>query len=942
MDALATTLLRRKGRLYLAEAAPAPPVDAERWVRMVEIDLADRGWFLSAVTRARLALLDRNARAQWADWMLAVADQSVGAHRVHSPLFKSFPNSPSDPDALFIERLLAHWFQDSDVGCILCGQEGTIRPVDPCGHLVCEQCFDPDAYSACPICGRRAAGAGVIEVTSTRPAGAPLRLTRIDVGEDMERDAIEARNELITRPGALGELERSDLQTLIEATSPVDISWMPDQVPSRETPALVAAWALQRAVLPHDQEAVLRQVAARWGTATDIARTLWAYSGGDAGLVLPSREQPGPDEHWRPRHEPAVHAQRPRVRALPRPIRRAVMTTLESLGAASSAEDMNRHPTVWKRLAERIHPFEWIRATPEAAVAFAAVRSTRTRRDSPLGRAIAQAAERHAPLLQIIDRSDGRISVKARTFASVVEEALNEGDLRRAISVLQTRPGELWRRVDHLSRVAGDDASLRASVADAARDAAAAVAPGVLAAAAAELNGRESTVRAGEAVDVAVRADAAHQEEASSAPRLGRWLRIGGGNRARGTTGVAQRPRPQRPPAPPPGSPRRVFFPRGDVVRSWTAPERRDPLPKALVTELRATVDRELARRASILPSFDLAIIDAKLLDVPAPNRARASSAQLAGWTRGTRLQLPEFEVLRLFLHWVELPSVRVDLDLSCAFYGNDWAHAGHCDYTSLRFSNDAAIHSGDFTSAPQPFGATEFLDLTIAELAAAEVRFAVPVVFSYNDVPFERLPEAFAGFSLPTARDAQFDAGRVVQRFDLRGDARMLVPFIIDVANAELLWVDVHVTSRGFGHRAGRHSSNLGRLGADLWDHFTARSRPTMLDLAMWHAVGRANDVYVADFEAHSAVRIARDADAAAMTDVIRRMATTPPENEFPSVDGLRTLAIARDADVAADVLGTSCHVDSVAAAPVGRARAPWLTIRPEGLLAGLTVVKD
>src|SRR5437667_811013 len=121
MDALATALLRRQGRVYLPDTAAEPPRDADGWVRIVEIDLAERGWFLTAAARSQLSGLERTVRTLWADWVLAVADQSVGAHRVHTPLFRSFPNTPVNPDALFVERLLAHWFQDSDVRCVLCG-----------------------------------------------------------------------------------------------------------------------------------------------------------------------------------------------------------------------------------------------------------------------------------------------------------------------------------------------------------------------------------------------------------------------------------------------------------------------------------------------------------------------------------------------------------------------------------------------------------------------------------------------------------------------------------------------------------------------------------------------------------------------------------------------------------------------------------------------------
>ncbi|HET7488648.1 MAG TPA: MXAN_6230/SCO0854 family RING domain-containing protein [Acidimicrobiales bacterium] len=909
MDALATALLRRTGRVFLPEPPP-PPADGGRWVRALEADLAERGWLLDAGARGRLAALDPTERTRWGDWLLAAADQAVGAHRVHLPLFRSFPGTPADPDRLFVERLLAHWFQDSDVRCVLCGGEGTVGAVDPCGHLVCSRCFDPAAYGACPVCGRRAAGTGLIDAPA-RPPGPPLRLTVVSLGDDPTAEARRVRDELVARTGALGQQDRDDLAVLIEATSPLDLGWLPDVVPSRETAALVGAWALRRAVLPDDVAALVPQVASRWTTTTDVARTLWAHAGGDPGLVLPRRV--GGPATWRPPTEPRLVVPVPRVRALPRALRTAALARLHHVGAAAAAEDMGRHPTVWKRLAERLHPFERVGAHPEAAVAFAALRGTQAPATSALGAAMAATAARYPGRLVLARHRGDRVSVRSRSFAAAVQDALDGGDLPGALSLLGTRPGEFWRRADHLARLVGDDPALHRSLLDAAAGTAAGVAPGVLASAGAELRDRASTV--------AAPAEMASPVAAEVAAR-----RSGGGAAA----DVADRP--PRPPAPAPGTPRRVFFPRGSAVRSWTAPERRPPLPAALVDGLGATVDAELVRRAARLPAFDLSVLDAGLLDVPAPTRARASSAQLAGWTRGTRLSVPDLEVLRLFLHWLDAPGGRVDLDLSCAFYAEDWSHAGHCDYTTLRFAGGAAVHSGDLTSAPAPFGATEYLDLSPAGLGAAGVRYAVPVVFSYNDVPFELLPDAFAGFSLPTAPDAQFDPGRVLQRFDLRGDVRMLVPFVLDVSAGVLLWVDVQVTSRGYGHRAGRHSANLARLGADLWDHFTAGGRPTAFDLGAWHAMGRGGAVHVADLGAQRAERVAGDSPAA-----LREAAGRPAQGPLPDIAGRTVLAVVADADGLAPALGDRCADGSLAVALVGRASAPWHTVRPDELLAGL-----
>jgi len=416
--------------------------------------------------------------------------------------------------------------------------------------------------------------------------------------------------------------------------------------------------------------------------------------------------------------------------------------------------------------------------------------------------------------------------------------------------LLTERPGDLWRRLDHLLRVAGDDRPARAAIDAALRATAAKVAPGVLAAAAAELTGRAGTVRASEAQLMAARRAKATERltagisaDALSAVRdaLGMaGVRISGsrsaGEPAAGTIGSR----------PGPGVPRRVFFPGGGVVSTWTEPERREPLPAEAIAAVRELVDGELTRRSARLDRFDLAVLDAALIEVPAPMRERAASGQSAGWPRGSLRQLPDVEVLRLFLHWQDAGAARVDLDLSCVFFDADWRRLGHCDYTQLRFAGEGAVHSGDLTSAPAPLGATEFLDLDVARLAAKGARYAVPMVLSYNAVPFDALSEAFAGMMLPLTGGAQFDGARVAQRFDLRGNARMLMPMVVDLRAGRLLWTDLTLNGRGYGHSVGQHGDQLARAAADQWSHFLSGQRATVFDLLAWQAAGRADRILV------------------------------------------------------------------------------------------------
>jgi hypothetical protein len=942
MDALATVLLRRAGLV----APPAPevsaPADGDAWVGAFEADLAARGWLLAPALRRRLAGLEAGARLRWADWMCAVADETVGADRDHVPLFRDFPDTPADPERLFVERLIVHLLQDDAAPCILCGTDGSVHPLDPCGHIVCAACFDPQRYSACPICGRRlASGDAYLPVVAPerKPAdGTPLRLRRIALTEDPAADAARLRDDLVARPAALATADLADLRTLVAATAPDRLDWLPETVPARETLACVLAWALHAGALLPSYADVLAAAVARWGTVTDVARTLWAYSGGDPGLILPRRSQPGgPNEAWRPVDEPRVTVAPPRVRALPRPLRRAVLAFVDGLDCATAAEDVARHPTVWKRLAERLHPYEAVTAHPGAAVVFAALRGTRTPAGSALGRAMAAAGAARPDRIVLDAHAGGTVSVRVRTFAALVEDAVERGDAAAAAGLLGQRPGDLWRRVDHLLRLAGDDDTRRV-VLDAAARTAPRVAPGVLASAAAELTGRDATV----AVDEEVAAVAVEGQAAGSVAAVAAAAREVGtvGDAVRRALGLRRPPvvawpgAPRRLRGPAPGTPRRTFFPKGDIVRTWTEPERRGALPADAIDAIRCTVDDELAARAARLERFDVAVLDAALAGVPAPTRERAGAGQLAGWPRGSLRALGDAPTLRLFLHWVDTEQARVDLDLSCAFYDEAWAPMGHCDYTRLRFAKDAAIHSGDLTSAPPPLGATEYLDLDRARLRAAGVTWAVPVVLSYNDVPFEALTAAFAGFSLPRhGRSGAFDPARVLQRFALRGDAKSLAPLVCNVQTGDVMWIEASLTTRGYGHNVGQTGPRLGRVAADLWEHFAAGNRATLLDVAAWHAAARADRVFVA----HADGTFTPASSVAAVRAAAARPSGTATIAVSEGRPAPRAFAAVADADRLAATMGGEVGAGSLALLVDGEPGEPWTQVSAADLMAGL-----
>ena len=402
------------------------------------------------------------------------------------------------------------------------------------------------------------------------------------------------------------------------------------------------------------------------------------------------------------------------------------------------------------------------------------------------------------PYVRIVDDVVQRVA-----WAGPIEEALRAGNPRSALARLTHRPGELLRRADHLVRVAQ----------------------------ARQLDGLQTIITA---IQLAVaRAQPAQLLTLAShlARRARKWER-------------------------------RVFFPKGEVLKAWSTEDRRAPLRLDAIGAIVGQVRAELIERAERRRHFPRAVIDRALGDLLVPINERTASRSRLAWPRGSELPLPQGQALRLFLHWEEPVGTRVDLDLSVAFFDAAWRHVATCDFTNLRVPG--AVHSGDLTSAPPPLGASEFVDLDLEALHASGARHAVMTVFSYNSVPFDRLPFGFAGLMVAPAEGTHFEPRAVVQRFDLRGRSLITVPLSIDLGERRLRWLDVHVASRGEMHEVGGYRAALAHVGKDFEDLLSAAARPTMWDVACIHAAARANTVYIRERDGGFTMYRRRDGESA------------------------------------------------------------------------------
>jgi len=771
MDAIRTLLLARTHVVVMdadiaASAATRPSRDSD--LEKFEDELLQLGFVMSLDLAMTVRRLPNQAIQELRNWIVDTLAKTTGAHRPHVPLFRAFPAGvPANTYGLYLRRVLTWLLTRADQPCPWCGEIRAIGALDPCGHLVCRTCWDGGNYGGCPICHRRVTPGNPFVQPAAPPEGTARervvghdgQLRVIHLAFDLAAVARARFEQLLTRATPLSPEDRGEVEVVIDTLGPKAAAWLPAKIAVKESMAIALArlW-----MVSPDRSAILRATSAHLRTATDVLRVAIVLMGGDPGLVVAAATPP------------------PRLGSIPRGLRRIVLEALDQLPQEQLAEDVLRHPGLWKRAGEKLHPFEHAKRLPTAALAFAIIRGTDVAKVSFGATLRAQAGQ--IARLRIEDDQ-----VRVTSWGGVIEDGLRAGDARGIADQLATRPGELLRRADHLVRV----------------------------------------TQATQPESLGKILDTIQQATRRGAPAMLLTL----------AAHVAQRGRPWA---------RRVFFPKAKVLKAWGTSDRRAPLRADAIASIISGVRTELVRRAEARSRFARAVIDRGLVDLLVPVSERSASRAKIAWPRGSEIPIPSSETLRLFLHWEEPPATRVDLDLSVALFDADWRHTATCDFTNLVDCAGAITHSGDLTNAPPPLGASEFVDLDLERLRTYRARHAVMVVFSYNSIPFDRLPHGFAGLMISPAEGMHFDPRAVAQRFDLGGRSLITVPLTIDLVERRLRWLDVHIASRDQMHQVGGYRAALAHIGKDFADLASTGARPTLWDVACIHAAARANLVYV------------------------------------------------------------------------------------------------
>ncbi|MBK7537623.1 MAG: hypothetical protein IPI49_20070 [Myxococcales bacterium] len=794
-------LLVRSGQVFVHSSLSASPAALrpqaadqaldlgrrEALLLAFDLELANLGYVASVRLRERLKDALPAEMIALRQQVIEANFKATGGTRRLEPLFRRFPDGiPEDTFTLWWDRVIVHFLQEPDQPCVLCRRAGTIHALNPCAHLVCDRCFEGTNYSGCPICNRKVDRASPFFAPSPpRKPGPPVDPRRFAL-LDLGNPTPEHTLEVASRELLVSLCQRT------QAMSPVDVEAL--LLLLREYPEQIVSW------LP-------AQIPVRENLALVFGALL-------RGQVDAARA--------------ASRSAAPQIRALFAAARahfNSATDVLRLIAAFSGAPVAlmpqaklisSKGPAAALRFGARATKSEgWISVMHHRFAVAKLPRALRREALAVLDRFpearlledLRRHQERWVWVAEHLHPGEyaGRFPTAARAFSvlrngaaavpdaprpwpSEVAHALATANFAEATALLVQRPGEMLRRLDLLLRQAP--------------------APHAVLSAFFDLLPRVATPAL-----LSLRAHLAARRAPLAA---------------------------------------RVYWPKAGYYVPSPPKDLRPLLAAELVTEATARFDVELLRRFADKPAFDAAVLDEALGEIIVPFGERTASKSSVQLPRGSTVKLSTQQQLRLFIHWCEPKGgERTDVDLSVGFFDTSWNLRGTCAYYALTAldaqGNAIARSSGDFTSAPWPDGAAEFVDFDRARALAAGYRYAVMVVNAYAGLPFSALPRATAGVMLRDGADGDvFDPRTVELAFALGGEHGIFMPLVVDLQTSTLHWLDAYAPGMLEFNNVASSQGDVARICPAMIAYFATGTRPTMLELARLHAAARCRRVIV------------------------------------------------------------------------------------------------
>lgn len=200
--------------------------------------------------------------------------------------------------------------------------------------------------------------------------------------------------------------------------------------------------------------------------------------------------------------------------------------------------------------------------------------------------------------------------------------------------------------------------------------------------------------------------------------------------------------------------------------------------------------------------------------DVKIPVDIRNASAGIGVVTSGSKMPVPDdWTFIRFFVGWTNMKPLknnvhtRIDIDLTTTFCDKDMNRVDFCGWNGGK-ADDGYLYSGDVQDGGpwNKDGRAEFIDIDMEVLRKRGVKYVIPQINSYTGQKFREQPNTCFGVMKRSKADMgkPYEPVSVVNRFVLDTESTMAMPYMIDIEENQIIWMnasaDSNVALRSFG----------------------------------------------------------------------------------------------------------------------------------------------
>ena len=237
--------------------------------------------------------------------------------------------------------------------------------------------------------------------------------------------------------------------------------------------------------------------------------------------------------------------------------------------------------------------------------------------------------------------------------------------------------------------------------------------------------------------------------------------------------------------------------------------------------------------------------IEPQISTIPCPSADRSGTEAMKSYPQGSHIPVEKtqdgkMKDMRILLWFGNNGRSKWGniIDISCAMYKKDQdGKLQHYEdvawYTGRKDNNDLIYFSGDWIGADSEVGATEFHDLHMEALKNAGVDYVMLYVCVYSGGMSFKEEDVYFGWQEREGlnESSQVDPRAVKQYEKLSGDARGIIPVIVDVNKSEV------IVTNTLCHDASQHGDSLQRHRGKaeiLLDMYDKGDRFTLKELTM------------------------------------------------------------------------------------------------------------